>query len=107
MAEELVAHGAEDFPNLPIIKKFVAKIRRMLRKRGFVTEWTENDVVGLIKEAQGAIKRRGRSLEGITFDEEVEVEETGEVFTIERDAQESLDQNEKRQKVCQRIKSCL
>lgn len=107
MAEELVAHGAEDFPNLPIIKKFIAKIRRMLRNRGFVREWTENDVIGLIKEAQGAIKRRGRSLEGITFDEEVEVEETGEVFTIERDAQDSLDQNEKRQKVCQRIKKCL
>jgi hypothetical protein len=107
MAEELVAHGAEHFPNLPIIKKFVAKIRAMLRKMGFVEQWTENDVLGLIMEAQGAVKRRGRTLEGITFDEDVEVAETGEVYTIERDAQELLTQNQKRTEVCEKLKSCL
>jgi hypothetical protein len=58
-------------------------------------------------EAQGAIKRRGRSLEGITLDEDVEVAETGEVFTIEQDAQELLTQNEKRKQACERLKSCL
>jgi hypothetical protein len=107
MADELVAHGAEHFPNLPIIKKFVARIRKILRKMGFVEQWTENDVIGLMMEAQGAIKRRGRSLAGISLEEEVEVEETGEVFTIERDAQELLTQNEKRKQACERIKSCL
>jgi hypothetical protein len=107
MAEELVAHGSEHFPNLPIIKKFIAKIRAMLRKIGFVEQWTENDVIGLMMEGQGAIKRRGRSLAGISLEEEVEVEETGEVFTIERDAQELLTQNAKRQQACERIKSCL
>jgi hypothetical protein len=107
MAEELITHGAEKFPNLNVVKRFIAKIRALLRKMGFVEEWSDNDVIGLILEARGALQRRGRSLAGITLEEDVEVEETGEIFTIEQDAQELLTQNEKRREACERVRKCL
>jgi len=107
MAEELATHGAELYPNLNIIQRIIANVRMQLRKISAVKEWTENDVIGVILSARGAIKRRGRSLDGITLDEDVEVEETGEIFTIEQDAQGLLAQNEQRRKVCEKLKKCL
>jgi hypothetical protein len=104
--EELLAHIAEKDPQAGIIKRAIAVIRKALRKYGLVEGWSDNDIVNLIREAQGALGRKS-TLDEIVFSEDVMVEETGEVFTVEENAAELLDRQDKRIGVVEKLKNCL
>jgi hypothetical protein len=103
--EELVAKLAETSPKNSAVQKVVAAIRKLLRKLGVVSEWSESDVVNLIAEAQGVLKRSQPPAKVIT--EQVQVEETGEVFDIEMDAEVALRQHDKRVDVVTKLRACL
>jgi hypothetical protein len=104
-AEELIAHIAQEDPKATIVQRFVAAIRKILRKAG-LKGWTESDILALIAEAQGSYGRRG-NLDQIVFSEDVMIEETGEVFTVEETAAELLNQQDKRIGVVEKLKQCL
>jgi hypothetical protein len=74
---------------------------------GLVKEWTDGEIINLITEAQGALGRRGKPINQIALTEDVMIEETGEVFTIERNAEEILTQHDKRVGVVEKLKNCL
>jgi hypothetical protein len=104
-AEELIAHIAQEDPKATIVQRFVAAVRKILRKAG-LKGWTESDILALIAEAQGSYGRRG-NLDQIVFSEDIMVEETGEVFTVEETAAELLNQQDKRIGVVEKLKQCL
>ncbi len=107
-AEELLAHIAEHDPTNSILEKFVAKIRQLLRKMGVnMGEWTDAEIVTVIAEAHGAVGRGKDRIAGVTLEEEVEIEETGEVFIVEQNAEQLLHQLEQRKDICKKIQSCL
>jgi len=105
-AEELITHIAQTDPKATIVRRFIAAIRKILRRIGIVKEWSDNDIIALIAEAQGSYGRRG-NLDQIVFSEDVMVEETGEVFTVEENAAELLNQQDKRIGVVEKLKQCL
>ena len=107
-AEELLAHIAEHDPQNSILENFVAKVRQLLRKAGIdMGTWTDQEIVLMIAEGQGAVGRGRDRIAGVTFDEDVVVDETGEIFTIEQDAEEILLQVDKRKAAVDRLKNCL
>ena len=107
-AEELLAHIAETDPKNTVLQKFVAKIRQMLRKMGIkVGEWSDAEITAIIQEAHGAAGRGKDRIAGVTFDEDVVIDETGEVFTVEQNAEEILMQINKREEACKRLQNCL
>ena len=107
-AEELITHMAENEPKNSYVQSIIAKIRQILRRAGVeLGEWTDQEIVEAIKEARGAIARRTDRIAGVTFEEDVTVDETGEVFTIEQNAEEVLMQHDKRVENCERLKACI
>jgi hypothetical protein len=59
--EEALADMGSEVKALKGWGKFVAWIRSKLRKMGFVTEWTDGDVDGLVMRALGALKVGGET----------------------------------------------
>lgn len=107
-AEELITHMAENEPENSYVQSIIAKIRQMLRRAGVeLGEWTDQEIVEAIKEARGAIARRTDRIAGVTFEEDVTLDETGEIFTIEQNAEEVLTQHDKRVENCERLKACI
>ncbi len=109
--EEWVAELAQsDSPVMKanVLKRFVAAVRKMLRDAGFVQEWTDNDIIAMISEAHESLKRsRAKPISEINLTEEVQVEETGEVFDIETNAEVALQQHDKRADVVEKLRACL
>jgi hypothetical protein len=106
-SEELLAIIAESDPKNSMLKKVIAKVRQVLRNLGIVNEYSDGDITAIIAEAKGAIGRRTDRITGVTLEEDVLMEETGEVFTIEENAAEIIMQHDKRIKNCERLKACL
>jgi hypothetical protein len=108
-AEELIAHMAESDPKNNFVQQVIAKIRQALRRAGVdMGTWTDAEIIDLIQESRGSLKRAGNDrIAGVTFDEDVEIEDTGEIFTIEQDAGEMLAQQAKRIENVNRLKACL
>ena len=107
IAEELLAHMAEHSVNDGIVNRAVAFIRNLLRQMGFVEAYTDNDIRAIIREAQGAISRGPSRLEGVTIEEEVVLDETGEVFIVEQDADVALTGISQRIEICKKVRRCL
>lgn len=106
-AEELLAHMAEHNVNDGMVNRAVAFIRKILRNMGLVQEFTDNDIRSLIREAQGAISRRVDRTANVVLEEEVILEDTGEVFIIEQDADVALTGINQRIEICKKVRKCL
>ncbi len=109
IAEELVANLAERGEMDGIVARVIEFFRKFLMRIGVITQedtWTNEDIRALIAEAHGALKGKER-IAGVTLKEEVVLDETGEVFTIERNVQQELLQVKKRKEACERLRVCL
>jgi hypothetical protein len=107
-AEELLTHIAEHEPTNSVVQEFVAKIRQMLRKMGVdMGQWSDDEIISIINEARGSLSRKSDRIAGVTFDEDVIIDETGEIYTVEQDAEEVLLQIQKRKDICKKVKNCL
>lgn len=106
VGEEYLAEMAEQGVQPRLLQRIVAAIRKQLRKMGFAKDWTDNDVHTLLAEARGAL-RDARPIGEIRLTEEVQVEETGEVFEVETNAEVVLRQHDKRVGVVERLRACL
>ena len=107
-AEELIAIMAQSDPKAPFLKKFVVKIRQLLIKMGINIEWTDTDIHSLIAEAQDKLGRqRVKTADDVSLIEDIEISETGEIFTIETNGKEVLSQHDKRAAMIEKIQNCL
>jgi hypothetical protein len=109
-AEEVLASLAETEPNHSWVRKFVAAVRNLLEKAGIITPtetWTDAEISALIAEAHGSLARTRDKLGGVTLDEDVTIEDTGEVFTVQESAAEIISQHDKRKNAVQKLKACL
>ncbi|MBO9483807.1 LPD38 domain-containing protein [Salinisphaera sp. G21_0] len=59
VAEEYLAHLAETNPTSSTFKRFVSKVRRVLRKLFPNIQWTQDDVVELLEAARKKLKEGG------------------------------------------------
>ena len=107
IAEELLAHMAEHDVKDGIVNRAIAFIRKALRSMGFTQKFSDNDIRALIREAQGSITRGPSRTAGITLEEEVVLDETGEVFIVEREADQILTGLDQRIMICERIRDCV
>jgi len=72
-----------------------------------VGEWTDAEIVSVIAEAHGAVGRGKDRIAGVTLEEEVEIEESGEIFVVEQNAEQLILQLQQRKDICKKIQSCL
>ena len=108
MAEELLAHMAENNVNDGMVKRAIAFIRKLLREMGIVQEFTDNDIRAIIREAQGSISRnRPTDAKGIMIEEEVIVEGSEEIYIVEQDADVMLTGVDQRIEICKKLRKCL
>lgn len=114
IVEEMLAFYAERGRFGPEVKGFMDRmiqaVREWLAQFGLSSEanpWSDADVRQLIAEANGSLARRRDSLAGKTYEEEVVLDETGEVFVVEMDAQVEMSAVQKRRDACERIKKCM
>ena len=107
IAEELLAHMAENDVKNSLLQKAVAAIRQVLRKMGFAQKFTDSDIHALIREAQGAVSRTRDNLAGVMIEEEVMVEGSEEVYIVEQDAQVLITEVDKRIEICGKLRNCL
>jgi len=96
LAEEHIAHLAETDPNHNFIKRIVAKLKQMFRAAGMDLEWTNDDIVGLIRDARREL-REMVPLERITVTTDVG----------DRRADIALRQHDKRTGVVEALRECL
>ena len=92
------------------LNRVIQAVREWLANIGLAdntTPWTDTDIRQLIAESHGALARSRDSLGGINIEEEVVLDETGEVFVIQKDAQQELLANKKRREACERLKACM
>jgi len=106
VGEEYIAWMAETGKQPNLLKRVVAVIRKQLRKLGIVEKWSDNDIHSLLAEARGAV-RETRLISDVTLTEQVEVEETGEIFDVETNAEVVLRQHDKRVGVIEKLRACL
>lgn len=106
IAEELLAHMAEHDVSDGMLNRAVAFIRKLLRDMGVTLEFTDNDIRALIREAQGAVRRTDR-IAGVTIEEEVILDDTGEVYIVEQDADVALTGINQRIEICKKLRACL
>lgn len=107
-AEELIAILAQTDPKAPFLKKFIVKIRQLLIKMGINIEWTDADIHSMIGEAQDKLGRqRVKTAKDVALIEDIEIAETGEIFTVETKASEILAQHDKRAAMIAKIQNCL
>jgi len=104
--EEAIAELAESDPKSNVVQRAIASVRKLLRKLGVVEEWTDNDIIALLADARSAIAE-GKPVSKVKLKEQVEVQETGEIFDIETDAEIVLRQHDKRVNVIAKLKDCL
>jgi hypothetical protein len=91
-AEELVAALAESGVKDSIVAKVVQFIRNFLENIGIITSedaWSNQDIRDLIAEAHGALTGKPRN-QNATITEEVVLESTGEIFEVERSANDAI-----------------
>jgi RimJ/RimL family protein N-acetyltransferase len=103
--EEYVAHLSEIQPDATILRRIKDAIRQVLRSMGVLNEWTDNDINALIRES--AKRLRYTPLEKIKLETEVEIEETGEVLTVEQPADVMWRRVNKRMAIAEKIGACL
>lgn len=107
VGEEYIAWMAESGKQPALLKRVIAAIRVQLRKLGIVEEWTDNDINSLLRETRSALVKEGKPLSEVTLTEEVQVEETGEIFDVETKADIVLQQHDKRTDVVNKLRACL
>lgn len=106
-AEELLAHMAENNIDDGMVNRAVAFVRKILRDMGLVQEFSDNDIRALLREAQGAVGRRGNRTTGVTIEEEVMLDDTGEVFIVEQQADDLISGINQRIEICEKLRKCL
>ena len=111
IAEELLAHMAEHDVSDGLVNKAVAFVRKLLRDLGFTQEFNDNDIRAIIREAQNSISRAtdrtANRAAGVMIEEEVVVDETGEVYIVEQNAEQILTGIDKRIEICRKLRNCL
>lgn len=105
IGEEYIAWMAETGKQPGLLKKVYAAIRKALRSIGIVREWTDNDINALLMETRTALK--GLPISEISLTEEVQLEETGEIFDVEVNAEVMLRQHDKRVGIVEKLRACL
>lgn len=108
--EEIIAEIAETESNPGALKKIIAAVRKFLTEMGLIdatNAWTDAEIRQLIAESHQSLARKRDSIAGINIEEEVVLDQDGEVFVIEQDAQEALLQIDKRKKACATLRNCL
>jgi hypothetical protein len=103
--EEYVAHLSEMQPDATILRRIKDAIRKVLRGMGILNEWTDNDINALLRES--ADRLRYTPLNKIKLETEVEIEETGEMFTVEQPADVMWRRVNKRMAIAEKIGACL
>ena len=66
VAEELIAHLAEQNRGQTLVQRAVAIIREGLRKLGFTLEFTVDDIVNLLRKARATVENGGFELDART-----------------------------------------
>jgi hypothetical protein len=94
--------------------QLIQAVKRLLARAKIsstANPWTDTEVQQLIAESHNALKRRttptSKEEMGMRYQEEVQLEETGEIFTVERDGAVDLLAIQKRSEACERLKACL
>lgn len=64
-AAEWMAHRAEAGEEQGLWQRFVAQVRSILRRYGFVNAWTDNDILGLLVKSRQFLMRRARALNSV------------------------------------------
>lgn len=105
LAEEYVAWLSQNVPDSTLLTRLRDFIRRVLRKAGILKSWTEGDIHALLREVRRELS--GRPLDTITLSTEAEIEETGEVVTLEQPASVALRRVDKRSEVLARLRDCV
>ncbi|MCK5136629.1 MAG: hypothetical protein KAR19_12625 [Bacteroidales bacterium] len=78
IADEYIARIAEDNSNPSIIDKFVAKVRRLIRKV-FKINYTKKDIIDLLSKSREGLKKKARpQFAGEYLDVQFKAEEEGE-----------------------------
>jgi len=114
-AEELVAHIAEQEGSNSIVARVVEFVRKFLERIGVITAkntWSDQEIRQLIAESHASLMlnkevQSRTSLRDATIVEEVTVEETGEVFEVERSANDAISDVDKRISICKKLRNCL
>ena len=114
-AEELVAHIAEQEGSNSMVARVVEFVRKFLERIGVIgpTEtWSDQEIRTLIAESHASLMLNKEvqsrvSLRDATIVEEVTVEETGEVFEVERSANDAISDVDKRISICKKLRACL
>ncbi|MEX2964740.1 LPD1 domain-containing protein, partial [Microbulbifer sp. TYP-18] len=60
VADEYVAHLAENDPKNSLLQRIIAVVRRWLRQLGLTAKWTEADIVALLARGKRALRRGGK-----------------------------------------------
>lgn len=102
--EEYVAHIAETGTHQNLLDKIVAMIRDVLRDLGLVHQWTEKDVVNLLKKARGDLTGRRKK---VTVATKAKIAETGEIVEIEENAATVLARADKRIDMLEKLRTCV
>jgi predicted GNAT family acetyltransferase len=104
-AEEYVATLAKNTPESTILTQIVEFIRNVLRKAGILSSWSDGDIHALLRNVRRELQFT--PLERIKFTTEAEIEETGEIVTLEEAAPVALRRNEKRTQVLEKLRGCV
>lgn len=103
--EEYIAHLAESSPSSTLLDRVKNFIRQVLRNAGLLESWTDTDIQFLLRDVRREL--RSKPLEKITLTMEAEIEETGEVVTLEQTADVALRRHDKRVAVIERLRECV
>jgi hypothetical protein len=103
--EEFMAHLSERGDPDNVLQRVYSWVRNQLRKMGVVHEWTDGDIRALLREAARSLK--GKPIEKLHVESEVQVAETGEIVNIKEPAHIALRQLDKRMSVIRQLKACL
>jgi hypothetical protein len=106
IADEYIAEMAEKNIDAPIMQRVIDAVRRVLKSLGLLDTWTDADIKALLRRTRSALKN-GKPLSKIKLRTEMEVEETGEVVTVEQTASVALRQLDKRINVLKKLKDCV
>jgi hypothetical protein len=106
IADEYIAEMAEKDIDAPMMQRVIDAVRQVLKGLGLLESWTDSDIKALLRRTRSTLKD-GKPLSKIKLRTEMEVEETGEVVTIEQTASVALRQLDKRIEVLKKLRGCV
>lgn len=105
LGDEYVAHVAALGDPSGILQRVIARIRKILRKAGVVKGWTDNDILGLLRESARGLS--GKPLSSVEIGIDTEMTDTGELMLLTRPADVLIRQMDKRVAVLEEIRACV